>query len=201
MGNHYVGRLILASNSQARAELLAAAGIPFVQQAFQHDEPARCQNECFEDYLMRLSRLKADAQAAHSLARDWILAADTAILFQGQIIGKPGTASQARRILGKLQGKTHVLATAVCVLGPATSKKGRLRYTGLDKAVITLRRLSPSAIRAYIAEASPLFCAGAYALQGKGAAALRELRGDPSTVIGLPLTLTERLLRRAGFLF
>jgi septum formation protein len=202
MGNPYVSkrpRLILASNSQARAELLQAAGIVFDQRPTHIPEPRPRRGERFETYLSRLARLKAEAAAARAGTQDWVLAADTAIRFRSRILGKPGTAARARRMLAELQGRTHLLVTAVCVLGPAGHGGVRPRLEGRDSVRVTLRRLTPAAIRAYVATVQPLACAGAYALQGRGAAILKDLQGDPSTVVGLPLALTESLLRRAGF--
>ncbi len=196
MSNPYVDVLILASNSKARVALLQAAGIACVARPGDVREPLPERGEGLRNYLARMARLKADAACAE--ANDWTLAADTGILFQGRILGKPGSLANARRMLGELQGRSHTLATAVCLLAPAVNGRRR-RFEGIDSVKVRVRRMSPHEIRRYVAAAKPVACAGAYALQGGGAVVLRSINGDPTTVIGLPMSLTQKLLERAGF--
>ena len=188
--------MILASNSQARAALLLAAGIPCEARPGNVREPPPERGERLERYLARMARLKAEA--ARASVHDWVLAADTGILFRGRILGKPGSMANAKRMLCELQGRSHILATAVCLLAPA-AKGGRRRFEGIDSVTVRVRRMSPQEIRRYVASAKPVACAGAYALQGGGAVVLRSIDGDPTTVIGLPMSLTQELLARAGF--
>lgn len=193
------GLLILASSSKARAAILRDAGIRFIQQPAALREPRPRRAEKLGAYIARTAMLKAQAAALCANSGDWILAADTAVAFKNKIMGKPGTVLCAKRMLRSLQGRTHMLGTAICLLAPCAPSRARRVFQGMDMARISLRRMTPSAIDAYVAAKKPLACAGAYALQGGGAAVVRKMIGDPSTVIGLPLSLAETLLRKAGF--
>lgn len=148
-------RLILASASTARAELLVASGIAFEQRPPHLPEPHPHRGERLGAYVARLARLKAESAVGHVDPNDWILAADTAICFRGRILGKPGTILRARRMLAELQGQSHLLTTAVCLLGPETARGTRRRLEGRDTVRVILRRLTTAAIRAYVETVRP----------------------------------------------
>jgi len=190
--------LILASASPARAQLLSACGHVFRQQASGAPEPRRRRGQSVRRYVLALARRKAEA-AAKMHPGAFVLGADTVAHIGPRILGKAGSAALAMGTLSRLAGKTHRICTGVCVIAPLGSSGKRRILAGVDEAAVTIRRLSDAERRAYIRAIEPFNCAGAYALQGGGAAIIRCLRGDPSTVVGLPMELVSRLLRRAGY--
>ncbi|MEI7435431.1 MAG: Maf family nucleotide pyrophosphatase [bacterium] len=191
--------LILASQSAARATLLAAAGFTFIQQASGIPEPPAAPGTGWEAHLAALAKAKALAVAGCH-ANAWVLGADTALWFDGDLIGKAATPAAAGTMLERLVGRTHIIATAVCLIAPAVEAHDeRAQRHGIARASVTLRAWSPARIRRYVSAVRPFDCAGAYALQGGGAAVVAAIHGDPSTVIGLPLTLVECFLRESGF--
>jgi len=193
-------RLILASQSRARADLLRAAGYRFAQIPSTLDEPPPAPGADLIDHLAELARRKARAVAAQHPAA-WVLGADTALALDGHLIGKPRNLRHAAAILGALAGRTHRLSTAVCIIGPHTgSRRGRQELTGVDTACVALRKWPAARIRRHVATLKPLAWAGAYALQEQGGAAIvAHIDGDPSTVIGLPMPIVDRLLIRLGY--
>ncbi len=203
--------LILASASAARADLLRAAGIKFRIAPAHAAEPPPAPGESLQHYLERLAQIKAQAAAprhpgAAVLAADTVLClpADRANQTRLRLIGKPAgqtpaaRAASAARLLKELAGREHLIGTGVCVLGPADARGCRSMRCGYAAARVRLRYLTPPEIRHYVALVQPWHCAGAYALQGAGAAIIAAVRGDPTTIIGLPMALTLRLLADLG---
>jgi septum formation protein len=188
--------LILASQSRARADLLRACGLAFRQVPSGAAEPPADPGEAFEAHLLRLARLKACAVAERHPGA-FVLAADTALRLDGHTLGKADDEDHAVAMLAALAGRTHQIATAVCVLPPAAAPAGP-RHEAVDSAWVTLHAWPPERIRAYVRAIQPFHCAGAYAVQEGGMALLERLEGDPSTVVGLPVRLTLRLLAEAG---
>ncbi|HYK81803.1 MAG TPA: nucleoside triphosphate pyrophosphatase [Gemmatimonadales bacterium] len=182
--------IVLASRSPRRRQLLEMLEIPFRVVAPEVIE-ARAANEAPEAYVTRLARAKAAAVAARE--RDAVvLAADTTVVLRGQVFEKPGSPGEAAEMLHRLQGRKHQVMTAVAV-----ARNGRLEHE-LDVTDVTFRTLSDDAIAAYVATGEPLDKAGAYAIQGKGAALVEGIRGDFFGVMGLPLRLALELLERFG---
>ena len=202
-------RLILASASAARADLLRAAGVKFRVVPSVLAEPPPDPGESLQHYLKRVAQVKAGAVSVKH-PRTTILAADTAIWLPGkrnrqmclQLIGKPrgrtqaACAAAATKMLQDIAGREHVIGTGVCVLGPADAAGRREMRCGYSVARVRLRDLTIEEIRRYVARVKPWHCAGAYALQGGGAAIIAEVRGDPTTIIGLPVDLTLRMLAK-----
>jgi septum formation protein len=122
-----------------------------------------------------------------------VLGADTEVVLDGEPLGKPCDAENARSMLRSLAGRSHQVLSAVTVL---TSSGGVLRL--LDAASVTFAPLSEELVEWYVASGEPRGKAGGYALQGRGSALIERLEGDPTTVIGLPLRRTAELLERAG---
>lgn len=123
-----------------------------------------------------------------------IIAADTFIVFGGRIFGKPRTAAEARRILKTLQGKKHSVITGFTIMDTATKKK-------LSRSVETkvyFRKMSPGEINGYVRSREPLDKAGAYAIQGSGAAFIRKIEGDYHNVVGFPLSALMDGLKKFG---
>jgi septum formation protein len=139
---------------------------------------------------------------AHDKAREvfarcpgrWVLGADTIVIVDGQPLGKPQDAAGASRMLGRLSGRGHVVATAFVLL----DDRGAVFVERVVKTEVLFRAIDPLEIEAYVASGEPLDKAGAYAVQGGGAKFVVEVRGSRSNVIGLPMEEVERALRAAG---
>ena len=182
--------IILASGSPRRRQLLEMLGLPFRAVAPDVDEsldPA----EQPEAYVTRLAREKARTIAARERGAP-VLAADTTVVLRGRVFGKPADSAEAADMLRRLQGRKHQVMTAVAV-----ALDGRVEHA-LDVTEVTFRRLSDEQIADYVGTGEPLDKAGAYAIQGKGAALVEGIRGDFFGVMGLPVRLALELLARFG---
>jgi septum formation protein len=189
-------RLVLASASPRRAELLRAAGIDFEVIAAAVDETMDPE-EWPEGYVRRLAMTKAEAVSAQAGERP-ILAADTVVIVEGQILGKPVDADDARRMLRLLAGRQHIVLTAVCLLSPA-SETAR-RQVSVERTTVKFAPLSDEEIDWYVANGEPLDKAGAYAVQGLASRFVTCIEGSYSNVVGLPVALVYGLCTRAGLL-
>ena len=121
-----------------------------------------------------------------------MVGADTVVIVDGEVLGKPRSPHAAALMLRHLSGRTHEVVTGVAV------KDGRGLRSGHDRARVSFRQLSPGEVRAYVAGGEPLDKAGAYGLQGGAANFVTQVVGNPQTVIGLPVDLLERLLGEAA---
>jgi septum formation protein len=196
--------IYLASRSPRRRELLKQIGVPF--QLFQlREEPARgadidespTPGESPGAYVIRIARTKAEVAAHYmlrrSLSQRWpVLAADTTVVCESRIIGKPDNADDAARILNDLSGKPHEVITAVAVAF------GDRVETALSESKVWFRNLTAEEIRRYVAVGESLDKAGAYAIQGRAAAFVTRIEGSYSGIMGLPLSETAELLAKAG---
>ena len=185
--------LLLASASPRRRELLAILGVPFEVLASEVDESLR-DGEGPERSVVRLAVAKAEA-GAERYPDALVLGADTLVVLDGFTFGKPRDASQARSMLRELSGRTHRVWTGIALAGAGTQR--------LEQAVsaeVTFRALSEQEIDAYVATGEPFDKAGGYAIQGRASAFVTELRGELSTVVGLPMSATIELLRERGVL-
>jgi septum formation protein len=184
-------RILLASQSPRRAELLRRAGIPF------DPGPAPGVDETPPPGLdpPAVARALAEKKARH-VARDLpdrvVLAADTVVHVDGEVLGKPHDAADAARMLRALSGRRHRVATGVAVV-----HRGRLE-SGVETATVVFRALSPEEVEAYVAGGEPMDKAGAYALQGGAARFVTSLEGAEDAVVGLPIRLVRDLLGRLG---
>jgi septum formation protein len=193
-------RLVLASASPRRRELLARLGLDPVVRPADLDETPRAGEQPHE-LVVRL----ASAKAAASLARgdgngdtaaeveDVVLAADTEVVLDGQVLGKPRDGDDAARMLELLAGRTHEVVTGVAVRRGGTARATRVTTE------VRFRPLSEAEIAWYVATGEPAGKAGAYGLQGAGAALVERIDGSDTNVIGLPLAETVELLRQVGF--
>ena len=180
--------IVLASASPRRAALLREAGIAFVVEPAWVDES--------------VARGTAPAEAAVDLAARkamaveprgrLVLAADTLLDLDGEILGKPRDAEDARRMLARLSGRDHWVITGVAL------RQGSELRTGLAQTRVTFRALSNDEIAAYVATGEPLDKAGAYAIQGGAAAFVAQLRGPRDNVVGLPMDVVRTLLAESG---
>lgn len=185
--------LILASASPRRRELLMQLGVRFQVLTADIDEtPVPDENP--EQYVQRLAREKAQTilRSAQRPADLAVLGADTIVVCDGQLLGKPDGADQAAVMLSQLSARTHRVLTAVCVCNDETFQ---LRLSDTD---VTFRALSAGDIDCYIRSGEPFGKAGAYAVQGLGAVFVTGISGSYSGVVGLPLFETAQLLRDFG---
>lgn len=185
-------RLVLASASPRRLELLARLGVvpDQVDPADIDETPAR--GERPEPYVARMAAQKAAAVAARHPGAV-VLAADTTVAVGRRILGKAETEAEARAFLALLSGRRHRVLTAVTVI----DAEGRARHR-LDRTLVAVKRLTPAEITAYLASGEWRGKAGGYAIQGRFEAHVRFLAGSFSGVMGLPLAAVAPLLAAAG---
>ena len=186
--------LVLASASPRRRQLLAWLGVPFeVDEAEIDERPAS--GESATDMVRRLARAKGVAVAARR--RDaWLLAADTTVEVEGAILGKPADAAEAARMLGRLAGREHRVATGFVLLAPGSD----VRTVQVVVTRVTFRALDARAIADYVVSGEWDGKAGGYAIQGLGAALIDRIDGSFTNVIGLPLVEAAQTLAEAGLL-
>ncbi len=182
--------LVLASASPRRRQLLEMLGIEHRVVPPDVDEAHRA-GEAPADYVVRLARDKARAVSGRD-PRTLVLAADTTVILGDELFAKPATVGEAVEMLERLAGRTHQVYTGVALA------QGERVETALDVSDVTFRRLSRDQITNYVATGEPMDKAGAYAIQGKGAALIDGIRGDFFGVMGLPLRLVLDLLERFG---
>jgi septum formation protein len=180
--------LVLASNSPRRRELLTAAGIAFGVQAANVPEHAG-PGELPQVFAERLAREKA-MTVSRLMPEDTILGADTIVVIDGQILGKPHNAQDATRMLQLLSGRQHEVITAVCLVAKSIPADVRSSIT-----LVTMERITQTEILEYIAGGEPMDKAGAYAIQGIASRWITKIEGDYSNVVGLPIPLVWKMLR------
>lgn len=187
-----VERLVLASGSPRRVQLMREAGFEPVVKPQDVDETP-LPGEPADKLVARLSTLKARSALADARPGDVILAADTTVALDGTELGKPADAKDARRMLTALSGRGHDVYTGVHLIRvyPDGSTRGRSLVEGTH---VTFYDLSPKEIDAYVATSEPLDKAGAYGIQGRGRALVRGIDGDYFNVVGLPVAATLRAM-------
>ncbi len=181
--------LTLASASPRRRQLLDMLGIPVVVKP-SHIPEIHEPGESPEAYTVRLARAKAA-----SVPGDWVLGADTTVVLDGRLLEKPSDPADAVRMLSMLQGRTHDVVTAVALVAG-----GALRER-VDVTRVTFRPMDERFLRAYVATGEPMDKAGAYGIQGYGAALVERIDGDFFSVMGLPVRLVIELLGAAGWAY
>jgi septum formation protein len=198
--------LVLASASPRRQELLRNAGISFTVQPADIDESplaGELPRECAE----RLAREKA-LVIWRTRPQDLVLGADTIVVVNERILGKPIDAGDAVRMLRLLSGRVHTVITGVCVVqavGGETADsdevlktENRELRTASETTLVTMSELSDDEIRKYVATGEPMDKAGAYAIQGIASRWIPRIEGDYSNVVGLPVALVYRMLQERG---
>ena len=184
-------RLILASSSPRRRDLLASLGLQFevvVPDVDEHRHP----NEEPYDYVARIARAKAESAVATGAV---VIAADTIVVIDGQVLGKPGHPEEAKTMLRKLGGATHEVLSGVAAARMTDIVQV---VTAVESTLVKFLPMTDDEIADYVATGEPMDKAGAYALSGLGAIFIEAVHGSPSGVIGLPLHTTARLLRGFG---
>ncbi|MFT4994673.1 MAG: septum formation protein [Paraglaciecola sp.] len=189
--------LILASQSPRRAELLKQIGISFKQMNVDVDESV-LNNEVPEVYVRRLAQQKSLAGWNDS-AQQWpVLGADTVVVINEQILGKPVDQADASRMLNLLSGKVHSVLTSVAITYPCDS--GHKQKSLVVESRVTFGPLSQAKIDTYWQSGEPRDKAGSFAIQGLGGQFVKHINGSYSAIVGLPLYETRQLLNDIGFL-
>jgi septum formation protein len=178
--------LTLASSSPRRRQLLEMLGIP-VRAVSPNIVEVRRAVETPMDYVERLAREKALGVAGRL-----VLGADTTVVVRDEVLEKPVDAADALRMLRKLQGRTHQVVTSIALVADETI------HQATDVTNVVFRRLDESFLEAYVATGEPMDKAGAYGIQGYGAALVERIDGDFFSVMGLPIRLVLDQLERAG---
>jgi len=195
--------LYLASQSPRRQELLRQIGLAPIVLLLRNElgrmdiDETPLPGETTLEYVLRLARLKASVAVAAQTGRrlpNWpIVAADTTVTLDGQILGKPADAEQAAAMLRRYSGRAHSVLTAVAV-----AYQGRMELA-LSESVVQFKVLAEAEIAAYVASGEPFDKAGGYGIQGRAAMFIEQLAGSYSGVMGLPLFETAELLREIGY--
>jgi septum formation protein len=187
-------RIVLASSSPRRRELLARAGIRFAVAEPPPDAPLP-PGVCADLGCQLLARQKAVVVAARVEPGSFVIGADTVVVGPRGPLGKPGTAEAAIRMLTELRGRRHTVLTGICVLRTGTETE----TLAVSRSLVKMRDFSEQELLTYVASGEPLDKAGAYGVQGGGGDLVEAVSGRVDTVIGLDVALTLRLLAEAGF--
>jgi len=190
--------LVLASASPRRRELLQNAGIPFIIQASKIPE-LPLEGEAPQACAERLAREKA-LDVFRLRPQDFVLGADTIVIVNGQILGKPHDVADAARMLRLLVGRTHQVTTGICLMRPDDKGRSSVDDTRSETTRVTMSGLHEDDIRSYIATGEPMDKAGAYAIQGIASRWISQIEGDYFNVVGLPVSLVYRMLQENGAL-
>lgn len=188
------GKLILASASPRRIELLTLMGLQFdaipgdVDETFLKSETPR-------EQVMRLSEEKARSVSIHH-PNAWVMGADTIVAINGEVLGKPRTPEEAKEMLGKLSGQTHTVYTGFTLM----QKSADIVICEAVDSSVRFRRIPEDEMSWYVALEEPYDKAGGYAVQGMGAFFIREICGSYTNVMGLPLCEVVDVLKRVGAL-
>jgi septum formation protein len=187
-------RILLASSSPRRIELLRQLGLKFETHSPDVDE-TQLRSETPRALVARLALAKAEA-AAFRRGTHLVIAADTIVVAPGgkKVLGKPGTRAEAARMLRAIAGKTHTVLTGYCVMGSQAGARGghQQSVVRVVRSLVKIRKLSSADVKAYLATGESMDKAGAYAAQGHGAALIEEIRGSYTNVVGLPVAQLAR---------
>ena len=184
-------RLILASASAGRGELLRRTGIAFEVIPSDCDEATHAIDPV--EHVKELALRKAQS-VAERVEGAIVIGADTVVVLDGEILGKPLGANGAREMLARLAGRTHRLLTGLAVVDSTDNSI----YSDIEETLVHMRPLSTAEIDAYVASGEPLDKSGSYELQGLGATIIDRIEGDFSNVVGLPMAHLARALTKFG---
>jgi septum formation protein len=187
-------KLILASASERRAEILRDAGIPFAVLSSAVDEtPYPGENP--HDLVRRLAAAKAKLVAARAVGPAIVIAADTIVTLEGRIFGKPRSSDDARHMLEKLSGRTHAVVTGVALIRLPDAE----RLTFVESTLVQFAALSEEEINRYLATGEPHDKAGAYGIQGRAGRYVPRIEGCYFNIVGLPLARLQHALTELGW--
>jgi septum formation protein len=187
--------LVLASASPRRRELLGGLGLAFTVRPVDLDETPLPGEEP-RAYVLRLSREKA---AARTEPGELVLAADTIVVLDGDLLGKPRDEQDARRMLGRIAGREHTVLTGVALREMGHAGRDLRQAAVVETSRVRMAAMSPEQIAWYVTTGEPLDKAGSYAVQGLGALFVEEVFGNYTNVVGLPLPATYRLFAELGY--
>ncbi len=187
-------KFILASASPRRAEVLRNAGLEFEVVTTSVDEAQR-PNEQAEGLVKRLAEAKARFAAARAQGSAIVVGADTEVVVDSVVLGKPASAGDAREMLRRLSGRTHTVVTGLAAI---RLPDGATREE-LETTQVTFAPLSPEEVEDYVASGEPFGKAGAYAIQGRGGRFVTRVEGCYFSVVGLPLARLYRILRELSW--
>ena len=186
---HPSSTLILASGSPRRRELLTRAGYAFDVEPADVDE-SRLPDELPSDYVLRLAMLKAVTVCSGPEDERFVLAADTIVVLDNDVLGKPQGRDDAVMMLQRLSGRSHEVLTGVALVC------GGARCSGMVKTEVALIDLDDQTIATYVATGESFDKAGAYGIQGLASRFVDRINGSYTNVVGLPMVLVERLMRK-----
>lgn len=192
--------LVLASSSPRRAELLRNAGIQFLVRPTDVSEDP-LPGESAKTLAERLAAAKASAVYSQ-YPSDYVLGADTVVVVDNHILGKPSDVADAARMLRLLSGRSHQVITGVCLFGPTPAERRPVQGSPMswfkdvrsETTLVNMDELSEFEIESYVACGEPMDKAGAYAIQGIASRWIGRIEGDYSNVVGLPVALVHRML-------
>jgi septum formation protein len=188
-------KIILASSSPRRADLLTAIGVGFeLAPSRIHERPHA--DEAPPDYIIRLARAKV-IDVARKRESGLVIGADTIVVLDGKILGKPKDEADAEGMLRQLSGRWHAVMTGVALYDAAT----RREVVDYDKTLVRFAQLTDKEIDWYVKSGEPSDKAGSYGIQGLGGMFVEEIAGNYHNVVGLPLPLVYRLAKRLGYTF
>jgi septum formation protein len=190
-----ISNIILASSSPRRADLLKTLGVSFELVPSNINERPH-QDEAPADYIIRLARAKV-IDAARKRDAGLVIGADTIVVLDGRILGKPRDEDDAIRMLKQLSGRWHAVMTGLALYDAAT----RREVADYDKTLVRFAQLTDKEIEWYVKTGEPMDKAGSYAIQERGAMFVEEIAGNYHNVVGLPVTLLYRLSKRMGYSF
>jgi len=188
-------KIVLASRSPRRKKLLEQIGLNFAVRESEYEEDMSVTDDP-EELVKFLAMKKAEDVARH-YDDAIIIGSDTVVVFGGKILGKPENEEGARRMLRELSGREHKVFTGLAII----DTKNTIKVNVCGQARVKFRELEEREIEDYIATGEPLDKAGAYGIQDKGILLIEEIRGDYCTIVGLPLTLVYRELKKMGIDF
>jgi septum formation protein len=186
-------QLILASSSPRRQELLRNAGFDFVVRTSQIQEAQPLPGESPEEFARRAARTKAQSVAAASPRGELVLGADTVVVANGVILGKPKGPFDATRMLRLLSGQTHQVTTGICLV----RAPDQIEALNHETTFVTFRELDEDEIHAYVQSHEPYDKAGAYAVQGLASKFVAHISGCYFNVVGLPVPLVYEVLKQS----
>jgi septum formation protein len=185
--------LVLGSASPRRHDLLSSVGIRFRAVTSQVEETLLNGEEPSE-HVSRLALAKA-REVSGRVPGAWVLGADTIVVIDGMILGKPADVDEAKRMLTMLQSRTHLVFTGYAIVNSRYPEKTRVRFV---RSEVHIRELNEAEIEGYIRTGEPMDKAGAYAIQGIGSGIVQEISGSYTNVVGLPLCEVIRDLKELG---
>jgi len=194
MGLQLSAPFILASASPRRIELLRLLGLDFTVMPSGADETFR-RGESPPAHTLRLSVEKAGSIAA-AHPKSWVLGADTIVVIDGDVLGKPADPEEARQMLKKLSARAHTVFTGFTL----ARQEARITVSGVVESTVLFRAIPDDEMAWYVNSPEPYDKAGAYAVQGRGAFFIKEIRGSYTNVMGLPLCEVVDVLKKVGAL-